>query len=56
MCLLSPACLIRFYNSGYSTHVKQAPPTFASWLPVQISVGNQTPRLESTVFNRFVFA
>ena len=29
------------YNSGYSTHVKQPSPTFASWSPVQVSAGNQ---------------
>ena len=33
----------QFYNSRYSTLVKQDPPTFASWLPVQIGAGNQTP-------------
>ena len=27
---------LSFYSSGYSTHVKQASPTFASSLPVQI--------------------
>ena len=31
-----------------SAHVKQAPPTFAGWLSVQIGAGNQTPGMKGT--------
>ena len=44
-----------FIVTSLSDQVLQAPPTFASWLPVQISAGNQTQGMKVLSLNWTLF-